>query len=204
MGLWSDFWPVVSDREKIRAFISQFGMAAPLVFMGLQIFQVIFAPIPGEATGLIGGYLFGAFWGFIYSSLGLTIGSYLSFSIGRMLGQRYVRKMIPKPYLERMDFLMRHQGVLVIIILFILPGFPKDYLCLFLGISTLPMRAFLLIAALGRMPGTLLLSLQGESLFEGDYTVLALLLFACFLFVYLVYRHRDALYRWIEKQNNRA
>ena len=66
-----------------------------MVFMGIQILQVIFAPVPGEATGFIGGYLFGVLEGFLYSSLALAIGSWINFSIGRFLGVRYVRKMIP-------------------------------------------------------------------------------------------------------------
>jgi uncharacterized membrane protein YdjX (TVP38/TMEM64 family) len=170
--------------------------------MGIQVLQVIFAPIPGEATGLIGGYLFGTLQGFIYSSIALTAGSWINFAIGRMLGRRYVRKMIPATYLDRMDFLLRHQGVLVVFALFVIPGFPKDYLCLFLGISALPIRAFILIAAIGRMPGTLMLSLQGASLFDGDYGVLAALFGACLLIVYLAYRYRETVYRWIEKQNH--
>lgn len=172
--------------------------------MGIQVLQVIFAPIPGEATGLIGGYLFGTLLGFLYSSIALAAGSWINFAIGRLLGKRYVRKMIPESYLNRMDFLLRHQGVLVVFILFVIPGFPKDYLCLFLGISTLPIRAFMLVAAIGRMPGTLMLSLQGASLFDGDYTVLATLFGACLLLVYLAYRYRESLYRWIEKQNHSA
>ena len=56
-----------SDREATQAFIDSFGMGAPAVFMLVQILQVMFAPIPGEATGFIGGYLFGAGKGFLYS-----------------------------------------------------------------------------------------------------------------------------------------
>lgn len=185
-------------------FIAGFGMGAPLVFMGIQVLQVILAPIPGEATGLIGGYLFGTLQGFVYSTIALTVGSWISFGIGRLLGRRFVRKMIPGASLERMDFLLRHQGVLVVFILFVMPGFPKDYLCLFLGISTLPLRVFMLLTAIGRMPGTLMLSLQGESLFEGNYTLLVVLFGVCLLIVYIAYRYRESLYRWIEKQNHRA
>lgn len=201
---WSVAWPVFSDRERCRAFISAFGMAAPLAFMGIQILQVIFAPIPGEATGIIGGYLFGVFEGFLYSSLALTLGSWINFTIGRVLGRRYVRKMIPDAYRDRMDFLLRHQGAVVVFILFVVPGFPKDYLCLFLGISALPIRVFILLAAIGRMPGTLMLSLQGAVIFERNYVVMAALIGVCILISLLAYRYREALYRWIEKQNHSA
>lgn len=50
-----------SDREKSKAFISSFGMGAPVIFILFQILQVLFAPVPGEASGFIGGYIFGTF-----------------------------------------------------------------------------------------------------------------------------------------------
>lgn len=199
---WSVIWPIVSDREQCRNFIAGYGPAAPLVFMGLQIFQVIFAPIPGEATGIIGGYLFGTLKGFIYSTIALTAGSWMAFMIGRMLGKRFVRKVIPLSAMERFDFLVRHQGAVILFILFILPGFPKDYLCLFLGVSLLPLRVFMLMAAIGRMPGTLLLSIQGASIYDRDYTLSAVLFAVCMGMVFLAYRYREPLYRWIEKQNH--
>ena len=64
------------------------------MFIGIQIAQVIAAPVPGEATGFIGGYIFGTLTGFIYSTIGLTIGSLINFGIGRLLGERFVRRLI--------------------------------------------------------------------------------------------------------------
>ena len=74
-----DLYRLFSDREQVELLISSFGTSAPPVFILIQILQVIFAPVPGEATGFIGGYLFGTLPGFIYSSIGLTVGSWLNF-----------------------------------------------------------------------------------------------------------------------------
>ena len=199
---FSIVYPLVTDREKIQGLVSQCGMGAPLAFMGIQVLQVIFAPIPGEATGFIGGYLFGAAKGFFYSSVALTLGSWINFCIGRFFGKRFVRGLIPAQPLEKMDFLLRHQGAVVVFILFVIPGFPKDYLSLFLGITTLPIKAFLVLAAIGRMPGTLMLSFQGASFFDQNYTLLGILFALCLALVYAVYRYREAVYRWIERQNH--
>jgi len=99
----TDLYRFFSDREKIRLLISSFGASAPPVFMLVQILQVIFAPVPGEATGFIGGYLFGTLPGFIYSSIGLAVGSWLNFVIGRFVGERYVRKRIPAHQFQKID-----------------------------------------------------------------------------------------------------
>ncbi len=189
------------DREKIQTFILASGPWAPLVFMGVQIAQVIFAPIPGEATGFIGGYLFGAAKGFAYSSISLTIGSLINFIIGRFLGRQYIRRIVPTAQRQRMDQMVTHNGALVILLLFVFPGFPKDYLCLFLGVTAMPLKLFILMATFGRMPGTLMLSLQGAMLFEHMYGLFAIVLGICGLGILLAYRYRERLYGWIEKMN---
>lgn len=194
-------WSVVSDREETARFVTAFGAGAPVVFMLFQILQVILAPLPGEASGFIGGYLFGSARGFLYSSLALTIGSVINFYIGRFLGRRYIRKLIPEKHLLRFDRLASRKGVTLIFILFLFPGFPKDYLCLFLGLSVLPFKVFILMAAVGRMPGTFLLSLQGAMLFEENYLALVIAILVSALAVYLGYRFREPLNRWIDKQN---
>lgn len=197
------YYFLFTDREAVKRFVTSFGVAAPLVFMTIQILQVIFAPIPGEMTGFIGGYLFGAGKGFLLSTLALTAGSALNFYIGRFLGRRYLRKWIPEDTLARFDRVLKHQGVIVSFILFIIPGFPKDYLCLFLGFSPIPFKIFLVLAGVGRMPGTLLLSLQGAFVFRQNYGLFALILGACLLAAFLGYRYRETVYEWVENQNNR-
>lgn len=192
---------LVSDRDQFSALVSSSGIFAPVVFIALQVLQVIFAPVPGEATGFIGGYIFGAGKGFVFSTIGLSIGSLLNLLIGRYLGKRFIRQHVPVRYLVRFDTFLRHQGVIVIFILFVLPGFPKDYLCLFLGLSNLPIKLLLLLATIGRLPGTLMLSLQGAFLFERNYGWLAVMAVASLIIVLLAYRYRDDLYRWVEKFN---
>ena len=77
-----------SSRREVKALLNRMGDYAPLVFILLQALQVIMAPIPGEATGFLGGLVFGTTLGFIYSTLGLILGSILAFGLGRWLGFR--------------------------------------------------------------------------------------------------------------------
>lgn len=193
-----------SDRDQVVQFVSAFGNGAPIAFMALQVVQVVLAPVPGEATGFIGGYLFGTVKGFVYSSLALAVGSWINFAIGRYVGSRYVRQWIPSDKLERFDHLLKRQGVIVLLILFVFPGFPKDYLCLFLGVTNIPLKAFLLIASIGRMPGTLMLSLQGDFVFQKNYMVFAAVFGMTVLAAFLSVRYRERIYRWMEKLNGKS
>jgi uncharacterized membrane protein YdjX (TVP38/TMEM64 family) len=203
-GVWAKIrgWAgLIADREWVRAAVESCGWAAPLAFIGIQITQVIAAPVPGEATGFIGGYLFGTLQGFLYSSIGLAIGSLVNFGIGRFLGERFVRRLIPEEKFKRIDRLINRQGVIAVFLMFIIPGFPKDYLSLALGLSTLPLKVFAILACIGRMPGTLVLSLQGASLYDQNYFLLAVVAVACLVLALLAYRFREPLYRWVEKMN---
>jgi uncharacterized membrane protein YdjX (TVP38/TMEM64 family) len=202
-GLMSAY-RLIADRDRIEQLVTAFGDGAPLAFMGIQILQVIIAPVPGEATGFIGGYLFGSLKGFLYSTVALSLGSWINFGIGRFLGKRYVRGWIPDHTLQRFDHLARRQGVIVMFILFVFPGFPKDYLCLFLGITAIPLKVFLIIASIGRMPGTLLLSLQGDFLFKENYVVFAVVFTVTVLVAILTIRYRNDIYRWLEKLNGKT
>ena len=195
-------YALFGDREKSKAFISSFGIGAPIIFILFQILQVLFAPVPGEASGFIGGYIFGTFQGFLYSSIGLSVGSWINFSIGRLLGRHYVRKLIPGDKLERFDATLKRQGSIVVFILFVFPGFPKDYLCYFLGLSTFPLKVFILLASIGRMPGTFMLSFQGASLYDRSYGLFAMILILCLIFAFAGYRYREKIYQWIDRMNN--
>jgi len=195
----TDLYQLFSDRGQIRHLISSFGSSAPPVFILIQIIQVLIAPVPGEATGFIGGYLFGALPGFIYSSIGLTVGSWINFIIGRFLGERFVRKLIPAQKFQKIDGMIKRQGVVFLFILFLFPGFPKDYLCLALGLSTLPIKIFILLTGIGRMPGTFALSLQGAFLYEQNYTLLGVMIGVCLILAFLCYAYRERIYLWVEK-----
>jgi len=199
----AQYYHLLTDKEKIKAFIMSYGngIGAPAIFIIVQVLQVLFAPVPGEASGFIGGYLFGITRGFIYSSIGLTIGSWINFLIGRFLGEYYVRKLIPARQLNRFDTIIKHQGVIAVFILFVFPGFPKDTLCFFLGFSTIPIKLFMILSSIGRMPGTLMLSLQGSLLLEHSYKMFALIFGICIVLIFITFYYKKNLYRWIEKIN---
>lgn len=196
---YDKFSVLLSDRENIRDFVASFGPLAPLAFIGLQIMQVVISPIPGEATGFIGGYLFGAIRGFIYSTIGLTLGSWLAFSISRLFTPYVTRRLGKTKIYDKFNFIVEHQGVIIAFIFFLLPGFPKDYLCYLLGLSLMPTNVFLIIVAVGRMPGTLMLALQGSKIFDQEYAIFFILLGIALAAVIVSYMAREKIYRLVQR-----
>ncbi|MCX5844304.1 MAG: hypothetical protein NT022_11290 [Deltaproteobacteria bacterium] len=81
-----DLYTFFIDKQKAITFVNSFHPYDEIVFILLQILQVVAAPIPGEITGLIGGYLYGPIPGTIYSTIGLTIGSWLAHLPQKVIG----------------------------------------------------------------------------------------------------------------------
>jgi len=200
--LWSWLTPVyeyLTDKDRVKAAIEAAGPLAPLLFIIIQALQVILAPIPGEATGFIGGYLFGVPLGLLYSTLGLALGSMAAFLLGHWLGKRFVTRIVSRESMQRFDFLMERQGALIAFILFLIPGFPKDYLSFILGLSPMDLWVFLLICTVGRIPGTLMLTLQGAQVYKGNYWTSLILVAVCVVLAALTYYFREKLYNLIRR-----
>ena len=191
-----------SSKKEAAAFVGRFGPYAPIVFIVIQALQVVLAPIPGEATGILGGYLFGTGLGFLYSTIGLTLGSILAFGLGRWLGLPVVRRLVSEEVYHKFDFISRAGGELVTLVCFLIPGFPKDYLCFLLGVSPLQFGMFLVITFFGRIPGTWLLSIQGAKVRSAEYTQFVIYLLVAATAAVLAYIYRDAIFQWMHRRHS--
>ena len=192
-----DLKDLMANIDQLREQILSYGPLAPVLYIILQILQVILAPIPGEASGFLGGYLFGGFWAFVYSTIGLSIGSGLAFGFARLMGDSFRHRFHQSRVYQRFNKLLYKNAFVVPFILFLFPGFPKDSLSYILGLSLMPWRVFLFIAVIGRMPGTLLLSYQGAQVYEKDYLALAILLLVSAAISLPFYLYRRRILNWL-------
>lgn len=195
-GLWRQtlhWYRYFFEFKRLRSFIVSFGPFAALVFIVLQALQVVVAPVPGEITGFVGGLLFGKLAGTFYSTVGLTLGSLLAFGIARRFGAAFVHKIVKREYIDRFDYFVTHRGLYVAFILFLIPGFPKDSLCYLLGLTRLRVLDFVLMNVFGRLPGTLMLGLQGDAVRNKHYVAFCVLLLGSVLLVVAMYIARNFL-----------
>lgn len=197
-AIWQTMVHIAGQRDALRRYVESWGAFAPFVFISLQFLQVVFAPLPGEASGVIGGFLFGQWPGFIYSTIGLTAGSMGAFMITRFF-RRFIRAWLKRSELyHRFEYLLERQGIFISFILFLIPGFPKDFLCYLLGLSRMPWQVFLAISTVGRIPGTILLTLQGANLYDGNIKGFLLASGLAVIVVLPAWYYREGLYRWVE------
>ncbi|PYN35091.1 MAG: TVP38/TMEM64 family protein [Candidatus Rokuibacteriota bacterium] len=185
------------DKRFLKHTLREWGVLAPVIFMGLQALQVIIAPIPGDLTGILGGYLFGEWGGILYSTIGLTVGSVAAFAVGRCFGARYVQKLVSRDIWRKMGFIVEAEGAILCFIIFLLPGLPKDVTCYIFGLSPMPFWVFAVVSTLGRFPSTWILSAQGARTESGDYLQVILLTAVAVAVALPLYYYRNRLVEWL-------
>lgn len=151
----------ISNRDELVRIMSELGPFAPLLYIVIQIIQVVVAPIPGQIVGGVGGFLFG-YWGILWTTIGSLIGFWLVFLIARKFGRPLIEKIFKKPAVDKFDFIINAKGAaLIIFAVFLLPGFPDDLICYVAGLTKLSIRKLLLISILGRFPAIVLTNYIG-------------------------------------------
>lgn len=173
---WGPLSSLFTNPDKVRDLVSSYGSLGPLIFILLVIIQIFIAPIPGQIAGLTSGYLFGAFFGTIYSMIGLIIGSWLVFLLSRKFGRPFVEKFVSIKLLKKFDKIMKKNGTFVLFLIFLIPGLPDDAVCYLAGLTDIKIRKLVLIAALGRFPGFLILNLVGAGI-ASDNQMISWILF---------------------------
>jgi uncharacterized membrane protein YdjX (TVP38/TMEM64 family) len=174
--LWGpSFWPVLTDQERLKAWLERYGTDAALLFVAAQFIQVVIFRIPGEVTQFAGGYLFGTWLGLALSYCGITLGAVTAFQLARRFAHGALDLLVDRQTVRRFDRLVYGKsGFWPLFILFLLPGIPKDLLCYIAGLTPMHLVTFLVISTLGRFPGVLLSSIFGDGVAERDWTAVGL------------------------------
>jgi uncharacterized membrane protein YdjX (TVP38/TMEM64 family) len=200
--LWTEavrLYDILHDPHRLKEVISSFGSYSPLIFILIQISQVVLAPIPGGPIEFLGGYLFGVKAGLLYSMIGLILGSWFAFGLARIFEKGVVEKFVSAESRKKFDYLIGHEGVILSLLLFLIPCFPKDALCYLLGLTPMHLGIFLLISTVGRIPGTLMATLQGAKAFDHQYKTLLILLGISMLLILVFYIYHEKIHQLIKK-----
>src|SRR5438132_4224180 len=198
-----DFEGIYSSSDKLSRFLESLGPYSPAVFVLFQVLQVIAAPIPGELTGVAGGYVYGQSLGLLLSTIGLTLGSWVAFELASILGRPFVERFVSKEVLHKFDFLTTNTGATICFLLFLIPGFPKDYLCYLLGLSRMRLSTFLIVSIIGRIPGTYLLTVQGAKFRSHEYYEVVAFAVVSGTILLVAYLYRNKIYEWIKHRHEK-
>jgi len=144
---------VFESPEAIREFVQAGGIFAPLLFVAIQVIQVVLPIIPGGVTQLAGVIIFGAFWGFIYNYVGIVIGSMIAFQMVRKLGRPFLQSVFNKHYDKYIGWLDKGKKFdRMFAIAILLPIAPDDFLCMLAGLTKMSFKKLTVILVLCKPP----------------------------------------------------
>lgn len=164
VGLLVTAVEVTTSPERLRVVVESTGPFAPLTLISLHGFQVFFAPLPGQVTGLTAGYVFGAVEGTVYAVIGLCLGSVVALAASRHYGRPVTERFVSDATMARFDEVSTRHGLTPFAVAFLLPGFPDDALVFLAGLTELKFWRLLAVSVVARVPTLVALTVSGDSL----------------------------------------
>lgn len=169
-------WPYIhtlttqEGRLQIKERICDYGILAPVVYIGLQIVQIVLAFIPGEPIEILSGVLFGTLGGLCYTLAGVLLGTTLVFFLVRKFGRPLVLLFFPEEQMEKYKILRDPVKLeWLVFLLFLIPGTPKDLLTYLVPLTPINSTKYLIIATFARIPSIITSVFVGSTLGEGNF-----------------------------------
>jgi|YelNatPaOPRAMG01_1025707.scaffolds.fasta_scaffold01562_22 uncharacterized membrane protein YdjX (TVP38/TMEM64 family) len=168
--------PLLSKKEALRGWVLGFGAYGWLVFIALQILQVVIFIIPGEVMQISGGFIFGFWGGLALTVIGIGIGSAINVLLGKVLGPQFLMAILSREQYEKLQRYANDARTFAgLILLFLIPGIPKDVLCYFAGAGGREFLPFLVASMLARMPGIIGTTLAGSAVYKDKFGLVVVL-----------------------------
>ncbi|MGK0551957.1 TVP38/TMEM64 family protein [Enterococcus faecalis] len=152
---------VFKDIDALRNLVGDSMIVGPIIFVLIQILQVVIPIIPGGISCAAGVLIFGPTMGFVYNYVGIAIGSVIIFLLGRSYGKPFILSLVNdktyNKYIGWLDNEKRFERLFTLAIFF--PIAPDDALCLMAGLTNMTVKKFTLIILLAKPASIFLYSL---------------------------------------------
>lgn len=143
---------VFKDLNSLRGLVGDSIILGPIIFILIQILQVVIPIIPGGISTAAGVLIFGPYAGFIYNYVGICIGSIIIFLLGRRYGKPFILSMVSdktyNKYVSWLDNQNRFEKLFALAIF--LPVAPDDALCLMAGLTNISVKKYTWIILLAK------------------------------------------------------
>lgn len=158
VGLHLSGW---SGPERLQALVESAGWAGVAVFVvGYAV--LVLAPTPASVLTILGGALFGLWWGTLLAWAGALLGALGGFLLGRRLGRPAVDRLL-RGRLQQADQVLTRHGLVAVLAVRLLPLFPFTPLNYAAGLLGVRARDYVLGTAVGIVPGALAYAAVGAS-----------------------------------------
>lgn len=156
--------------NRVTSNIKEAGLAGVGTLLALQFLQMVIAFIPGEVTQIAAGLIYGPWWGAFIIALGCVISTAFIYELVNKLGAPFARAFVPEKALKQIIKLEKSpQFSLIVFILFLIPGLPKDVFTYIVPLTSMPLSRFLVLTTLGRLPGIVLSTYAAAGFSHGSW-----------------------------------
>lgn len=196
IGITTYLFPVMKDLSSLEGQIAfkdkveSSGIIGMLSLFGLQVAQIFLIIVPGEPIEILAGMCYGGFWGTIFIMISAFIISTTIFFLVRKFGRKFVYDFCDEKKVSKIENSKLFQNPkkieMIMLILFLIPGTPKDLLVYIAGLLPIKPIRFILISSLARFPSVISSTLAGENLAIGDWKMSIILYAAVLILVAIV------------------
>lgn len=194
--------PILEYMQDPAAFtlrLQNLGVWGPIVFMTLNITQVLLAIIPGGPFEVAAGALWGPIWGTLMCDIAMSIGGVITFLFVKKFGMKFIELFTTREKIESVRFLKSsRKSTSLLFLFFLLPGTPKDLMCYVVGLTDIRLGTWVLINLIGRFPAILLSALGGSAFSEKKYGIFI----AAFVIIILLYFVGSFVYNKFNSENS--
>lgn len=169
----------LADARAVRAFVSDHAFVSRLAMLGINIVQVLLAFLPGEPVELASGYAFGFWEGTALCLVASGLATSAIYWATRRWGWKLVGLFFDRSLFDRFSWLKSAKRLeLIMLIVFLIPGTPKDFLTYFAGLTNMRFLPVVLIATFGRIPSIVTSTIAASAVGSGNWPLVACTLVA--------------------------
>lgn len=169
----------LADARTVRAFVSDHAFVSRLAMLGINIVQVLLAFLPGEPVELASGYAFGFWEGTALCLVASGLATSMIYWATRRWGWKLVGLFFDRSLFDRFSWLKSAKRLeLIMFIVFLIPGTPKDFLTYFAGLTNMRFLPVVLIATFGRIPSIVTSTIAASAVGSGNWPLVACTLVA--------------------------
>lgn len=168
-----DVYAWLSNPDAVHAYVEQHAVLSRLAIIGVNTLQIVLAILPGEPIELASGYAFGFWEGTAACLVASAVGSSLVYWAVRRWGWKVMGLFFTREQFERFSWLKDTRKLeLIMLVIFLIPGTPKDFLTYFAGLTRMRFGAVLAIATVGRIPSIVTSTVAASAFGAGEYGIM--------------------------------
>lgn len=200
VGLIVYLFPVIKNLStpegqlEFKTQVSNMGFLGLLALFGLQFAQIFLIILPGEPIEILAGMCYGGWKGTLFITISACIISTMIFFAVRKFGRIFVYSFCSKERIEKIEnsklFKNSKKIEWIMLLLFVIPGTPKDLLVYIAGLLPLKPLRFILISTFARLPSVVSSTFAGSSIVAGNWKVSIIIYAVTFaivgLFIFVV------------------